>query len=76
VFAELSRLLGDQACFAGDAVSLADLMVAPQLDFLAETPEWAPLTAGSANLVDWLTRMKGRSSLQATTWEAVAAKAA
>ncbi len=76
VFAELSRLLGDQACFAGDAVSLADLMVAPQLDFLAETPEWPPLTVGSANLVDWLTRMKGRSSLQATTWEAVAAKAA
>lgn len=76
VFAELSRLLGDQANFAGEMVSLADLMVAAQLDFLAETPEWAPLTANAANLVRWLGRINERPSLRATTWDEVAARAA
>jgi glutathione S-transferase len=75
---ELARLLGSQPYFAGEAVTLADLLIAPQLDFLAETPEWAPLSAGNRNLVDWLGRMNARSSLKATTWERVAdmAKAA
>jgi glutathione S-transferase len=75
---ELARLLGAQPYFAGEAVTLADLLLAPQLDFLAQTPEWAPLSAGNRNLVDWLDRMTARSSLKATTWERVAdmAKAA
>jgi len=66
---ELSRLLGAQPYFAGEAMTLADLLLAPQLDFLAPTPEWAPLSAGNRNLVDWLDRMNARSSLKATTWE-------
>lgn len=33
VFKELVRLLGEQLYFAGDAVSLADLLIAPQIDF-------------------------------------------
>ena len=41
VINELSRLLGGKQYFTGDGVSLADLMVAPQLDFLSQTPEWA-----------------------------------
>ena len=75
---ELARLLGSQPYFAGEAVTLADLLIAPQLDFLAETPEWAPLSAGNRNLCDWLDRMNARSSFKATTWERVAdmAKAA
>jgi glutathione S-transferase len=75
---ELSRLLGAQPYFAGEAVTLADLLLAPQLDFLAQTPEWAPLSAGNRNLINWLDRMTARSSLKATTWERVAdmAKAA
>jgi glutathione S-transferase len=76
VFAELSRLLGDQAWFGGAAVSLADLMVAPHFDFFAKTPEWQELTAEHANLVDWLARMEARPALKATTWERVAAMAA
>jgi glutathione S-transferase len=76
VFGELSRLLGSQPWFGGAAVSLADLMVAPQLDFFAKTPEWQELTADHANLVDWLARMEARPSLKATTWEKVAAIAA
>ena len=78
VCAELSRLLAGQPYFAGNALSLADLLVGPQLDFLAATPEWTPLTADRPNLVAWLQRMNQRPSFQATTWERVAqlAKAA
>lgn len=76
VFQELSRSLGDQAFFAGEALSLADLMLAPQVDFFAETPEWAALTEGRGNLVAWLDRMNARPSMASTTWEAVAAMAA
>jgi glutathione S-transferase len=72
VFAELSRLLGDQPYLAGEALTLADLLIAPQLDFFPETPEWAPLTAKATNLVAWLGRMTARPSFTATTWEAVA----
>ncbi len=75
---ELGRLLGTQPYFAGEAVTLADLLLASQLDFLAQTPEWAALSAGRRNLADWLDRMNARPSLKATTWERVAnmAKAA
>jgi glutathione S-transferase len=75
---ELARLLGSQPYFAGEVVTLADLLLAPQLDFLAATPEWTALSAGNRNLVDWLDRMNARVSLKATTWERVAdmAKAA
>jgi glutathione S-transferase len=71
VFTELARLLGEQSYFAGDAVSLADLMVAPAIAFFTETPEWAVLGAPHANLVAWLGRMEARSSMKATTWERV-----
>jgi glutathione S-transferase len=46
-------------------------MVAPQLDFFAGTPEWAPLTANKPNLLAWLDRMNRRASMQATTWSRV-----
>jgi glutathione S-transferase len=72
VLDELSRALGAQPYFTGDQVTLADLMLAPQLEFLSETPEWRPLTARSANLDAWLARMAARPSMQATTWERVA----
>ncbi len=78
VFAELARLLGDKAYFAGDHVSLADLMIAPHVEFLARTPEWQVLGAPYPNLVAWTDRMEARPSLKATTWDRVAemAKAA
>jgi glutathione S-transferase len=78
VFAELARLLGEQPYFAGEAVSLADLLVAPQIEFFTQTPEWAVLGAPHANLVAWIARMEARPSLKATTWECVSemAKAA
>jgi glutathione S-transferase len=76
VINELSRLLGGKQYFTGDAVTLADLMVAPQLDFLSHTPEWAELTAKTVNLGAWLDRMTARESFVATTWERIAALAA
>lgn len=72
VCGELSRLLGDKAYLASQRVSLADLIVAPHMDFLAQTPEWTALTRGRPNLVDWLGRMNQRECMQQTTWEAVA----
>src|SRR5882672_10902788 len=75
VFTELARLLGEQSYFAGDAVSLADLLIAPQLAFFTQTPEWSVLGAAQANIASWLARMEARPSFQATTWERVAEKA-
>jgi glutathione S-transferase len=78
VFNELARLLGEKPYFAGDALSLADLMVAPAVEFFAMIPEWSSLGAPHANLVAWLARMQARPSMKATTWERVSelAKAA
>jgi glutathione S-transferase len=76
VFAELSRLLGDQAYIAGDALSLADLQTAPQMSFLALTPEWATLTEPHPNLVAWIGRLEARPSFQATTWAKLSERAA
>lgn len=75
VFKELARQLGSKPYFTGDQVTLADLLLAPQLDFLALTPEWTPLSAGHPALVAWLGRMSARASMTATTWERVAAMA-
>lgn len=75
VFEELARQLGDKPFFAGDAISLADLLLAPQLDFLQQTPEWQALTASRKNLQTWLAAMNARPSMTATTWQRVAAMA-
>jgi len=75
VYGELSRLLGSQAYFAGEAPSLADIAVASQLDMMTDTPEWATLTTNAPNIRSWLERMRARPSFQATTWERVAALA-
>ena len=75
VFGELSRLLGDSAFLVGDSITLADVLLAPQVDFFAATPEWEPLTANSPNIRQWRDRMNARPSMRATTWERVAAMA-
>lgn len=72
VFKELARLLGGSTWFAGDQLTLADLMIAPHLDFFVETPEWSTLTAAEPNLVAWLARMNERPCMKLTTWERVA----
>ena len=71
VFDELARLLGAQPYFAGDQLSLADLMLGPAIEFFTITPEWSVLGAPHANLVAWMKRMQDRPSMMATTWERV-----
>jgi glutathione S-transferase len=78
VFGELARLLGEQRYFAGGAISLADFMLAPAVEFFTMIPEWSELGAPHASLVSWMKRMQERPSMKATTWERVSelAKAA
>jgi glutathione S-transferase len=71
VFDELSRLLGERPYFAGDQVSLAEMMLVPQIDFMAQTPEWIELTAALPNIVAWFARASARASFEATTWDRV-----
>ncbi|MDB5465796.1 MAG: putative glutathione S-transferase [Phenylobacterium sp.] len=70
--AALEDILGDNAYFAGDAVSLADIMAFPNLEMLPLSPEGAEVVAGSP-LLDWLARMAQRPSVAATAWERLSA---
>lgn len=65
-FAELDRLVGDKSYFAGNQVSLADIMLAAQLDLFSECPEGRQLIGETANLTSWLERMLARPSFAAT----------
>ncbi len=62
---ELNRLLAGNAYLAGAEFSLADILLAPQLYYLAATPEGAALIDGTA-LATWLARVGQRPSLVAT----------
>jgi glutathione S-transferase len=62
---ELNRLLGDRAYLAGAEFSLADALLAPQIYYLAATPEGLSILAGTA-LHAWLERVGERASMQAT----------
>jgi glutathione S-transferase len=63
--AELDRLLGDQPFLAGDRLSIADIVLAPQLDFLAATAE-GKAAIEPTRLKAWLARMNARPSMIAT----------
>jgi glutathione S-transferase len=65
---ELERLLGSGEFLTGDTLSIADLMVAPQLLFFRGTPEAEKLMQGTS-LDAWLKRMQARPSMQATEVE-------
>jgi glutathione S-transferase len=69
IFAELSHLLATHDWFGGREISLADLMIGPQLELYRRTPEWTELTAGRENLIHWLDRIEARPSMRATLWE-------
>jgi len=62
---ELDRLLGDQPFLAGSQLSLADLLLAPQIDLLDATPEGNAILRETA-LLRWLARMNARASMKAT----------
>ena len=65
---ELERLKGSAEFVAGDSLSIADLMLAPQLEYFRATPEGAELLQGTS-LDSWLTRISLRASMQATQAE-------
>lgn len=67
--AEIARLLDGQPFMAGDALSLADLLLAPHLTMFALAPEGADILKDHANVRGWIGRMEARPSLQATQWE-------
>lgn len=64
--AALEDLLADKPYFAGDQVSLADLMAVSHLDLLPRSPEGGEIMAGSP-LLAWLDRMAERPSVAKTT---------
>ena len=74
----IDELMGESPYLAGETVSIADLMLAPQMAFLKETREGETLLAPYPHLQAWIARMNDRPSMKATTWERVAemAKAA
>jgi glutathione S-transferase len=66
--AALEDLLADKPYFAGDQVSLADLMAVSHLDLLPRSPEGGQIMAGSP-LLAWLDRMAERPSVARTTMQ-------
>jgi len=67
--AEIARLLDGHTWMAGDALSLADLLLAPHLSMFAQAPEGAQILQEHENLSRWLARIEARPSMQATTWD-------
>jgi glutathione S-transferase len=65
-FEVFDGILGDKAYLTGDAVSIADIMLAAQLDLFTECAEGRELTRGTSNLAGWLGRMRSRPSFAAT----------
>jgi glutathione S-transferase len=63
--AALDRLLGSRPFLAADQLTIADLMLAPQLDFFVATPEGKAMIDGT-RLRMWLERMNRRPSMVAT----------
>lgn len=76
VYDVLAKQLGNKAYLVGESLTLADLLLAPQVNMFREIPEWEPLTAQHPNVRAWIDRMNTRPSMQATTWERLAAATA
>jgi glutathione S-transferase len=73
--AEIDRLLDGNTWLAGDSVTLADLVLAPHLSMFAQTEEGKDILRDHPALTGWLARIEARPSMQATTWEAMHARA-
>jgi len=66
---EVDRLIGDKPYVAGDAISIADLMLAPHMEYFSISPEGAAVLQPYPRLKAWLKRVQERPSMQATSWE-------
>ena len=69
--AEIGRLLDRHPWMAGDALSLADLLLAPHLSMFVQAPEGAQILQEHDNLRGWLERIEARPSMRATTWDSL-----
>jgi glutathione S-transferase len=67
--AEIDRLLDSHPWMAGDAISLADLLLVSHLSMFAQAPEGARILGEHENLKSWLARMEARPSMVATGWD-------
>ncbi|HEY2539712.1 MAG TPA: glutathione S-transferase family protein [Stellaceae bacterium] len=67
--AEIARLLDGHPWMVGDAISLADLLLAAHLSMFAQAPEGAQMLQDHDNLRGWLARIEARPSMRATTWD-------
>ena len=66
---EIGRLLNGHSWMAGQAVSLADLLLAAHLSMFAQATEGAQMLQEHENLTRWLARIEARPSMAATTWD-------
>lgn len=60
---ELERLLGDREYLAGEALSLADLHLAPIFAYFTDTPESKGILKDKPGLAAWWNRIEGRKSV-------------
>ncbi len=63
----LDARLGESACLAGDAVSIADFFLVPMLAYFRDTPEGQEALAGRSHIARWWEAMAARPSFAATT---------
>jgi glutathione S-transferase len=68
----IDGLIGNNDFVAGEQLSIADLMLAPQLDMFGGTPEGAEILAPYPRLNAYLARMRARDSMRRTTWQLLA----
>ena len=66
--AALEEILGSNPYFAGDQLTLADIMAFAHIDFMPRSMEGSDLLAGST-LLPWLERMSVRESARRTATE-------
>lgn len=64
--AALAGLLADQRWMCGDALTLADLYLAPMIDYGLEVPEVREMFAEHRNLGDWWQRVAALESFRET----------
>jgi glutathione S-transferase len=62
----LEQLIDGNPCLAGDRLSLADLLLIPVYDYLAQTPEGEKLLADAPNLRRWWDGVRSRASVTKT----------
>ncbi|MEX0643987.1 MAG: glutathione S-transferase family protein, partial [Parvularculaceae bacterium] len=65
----LEAILGDKEFLAAATLSIADIMIAAQLDLFARIDEGREMLAGAPRLISWLARLLARRSFAETSWE-------